>query len=211
VGASRAGPAATVPTGSPSGRAAGGQTGRMRLFVAVQPPPPAVDELAAALAPLRHLPGADLLRWTETAGWHLTLAFLGEVDDALRPELDERLGRAARRHEAAQLRLAGGGRFGDRALWAGVPGGTRSLGRLADSVAAAARRTGLAPDEKPFRAHLTIARARGRVDLRPFRDALSAFSGITWTADTVRLMSSTNAGAGLPPRYETVASWPIGK
>jgi RNA 2',3'-cyclic 3'-phosphodiesterase len=182
----------------------------MRLFVAVQPPPTAMDELAAALTPLRRLPGADRLRWTETAGWHLTLAFLGEVDEPLLPELGERLGRAARRHEAARLRLAGGGRFGDRALWAGVPGGTRSLGRLAASTAAAARRTGLATDTKPFRAHLTVARARTPVDLRPFRDALAEFTGSDWTADTVRLMSSANAGPGRPPRYETVRSWPLG-
>ncbi|GGO86933.1 RNA 2',3'-cyclic phosphodiesterase [Wenjunlia tyrosinilytica] len=183
----------------------------MRLFVAVQPPPAAVAELAAALAPLHKLPDADRLRFTEQAGWHLTLAFLGDVDPSLLPELGTRLARAAHRHEPMELRLAGGGRFADRALWTGVTDGRRALGRLADSTAAAARRTGIDADERPFKAHLTLARSRSPVDLRPFRRALEGFEGSAWPADSIRLMSSTTAGVGQPPVYETVERWPLGK
>lgn len=57
----------------------------MRLFVAVNPPEPAVAELASAVHDLRALPGAERLRWAERPGWHFTLAFLGEVDEALLP------------------------------------------------------------------------------------------------------------------------------
>jgi 2'-5' RNA ligase len=69
----------------------------MRLFAAVLPPVEVVRELAAEVAELRRLPGADGMRWTERAGWHFTLAFYGEVDDELVPELTARLGRAASR------------------------------------------------------------------------------------------------------------------
>lgn len=211
----------------------------MKLFVAVLPPPGASAELDAALAPLRLLPDADALRWTEPDGWHFTLAFLGEVGDRPLPELYERLGRAARRHSAHGLRLAGGGRFGDRALWAGVGGDRRALGRLAQSAVAAGRRTGIAVDERPFKAHLTLARSRtlrrvaaGRgerppgedrpgedrpvedrpvVDLRPYAEALAGFEGTEWTADRLSLMSSTPGPSGSPPRYGTVRSWPLGR
>ena len=114
----------------------------MRLFTALLLPPPALAELAAEVGRLRELPGADRLRWIRPEGWHLTLAFLGEVDDALLPELRERLARAARRHPALRLRLAGGGRFGDRVLWTGVAGDREELRRLAASVSAGGRRTG---------------------------------------------------------------------
>ncbi|MBZ9643047.1 2'-5' RNA ligase family protein, partial [Streptomyces sp. PSKA30] len=63
----------------------------MRLFAAVVPPDEVVRELAVEVAELKKLPGADGLRWTGRPGWHFTLAFYGEVEDDLVPELSERL------------------------------------------------------------------------------------------------------------------------
>ncbi|MEV6011913.1 RNA 2',3'-cyclic phosphodiesterase [Streptomyces sp. NPDC051976] len=188
----------------------------MRLFVALLPPDRAAGELADALAPARRLPGAEELRWTHPEGWHFTLAFLGEVADEIRPELDERLARAAHRHGPYELRLSGAGRFGDRALWTGAEGDLTGLRTLADSVRAAARRAGAPSDEEhAFRAHLTLARTQrgSAVRLRPFADALAAFHGSPWTADTLCLVSSALPRSGVPgeqPHYETVAAWPLG-
>jgi 2'-5' RNA ligase len=188
----------------------------MRLFVAVLPPPTAVAELAAVLASARRLPQAAELRWTAAESWHFTLAFLGEVPDGLRPELEERLGRAARRHGPYELRLAGGGRFGDRTLWTGAEGDLTGLARLADSARAAARRAGAPPaEDHAYQAHLTLARARRghHVSLRSFADALADFRGSPWTADTLRLVSSSPPRSAVPgeqPRYDTVAAWPLG-
>src|SRR5690606_8591109 len=117
--------------------------------------PEATAELDQVLRPLHRLPGAEKLRWTERESWHFTLAFLGEVDEEVLPGLFERLGRAARRHAVHRVRLAGGGRFGDRALWTGASGQRQALGRLAQSAAADARRVGLFVDDRPFKAHLT--------------------------------------------------------
>jgi 2'-5' RNA ligase len=188
----------------------------MRLFVAILPPPAAAAELAAALAPARRLPQAADLRWAAPEGWHFTLAFLGEVPDPVRPELDERLGRAARRHGPYELRLSGGGRFGDRTLWTGAEGDLTGLARLADSVRAAGRRAGVPPaEEYAYQPHLTLARTQrtARAALRPLADALGGFRGSPWTADTLSLVSSALPRSGVPgeqPRYDTVASWPLG-
>ena len=62
----------------------------MRLFVAVTPPPEALDELRSATAAMRS--AHPELRWSLPAQWHLTLAFLGEVDDDTRTDLSARLG-----------------------------------------------------------------------------------------------------------------------
>lgn len=191
----------------------------MRLFVAVVPPPDALAELAEAIMPVRALPGAERLRWTEAEGWHFTLVFLGEVEGRRLPELTERLGRAARRHAGHTLRLAGGGRFGDRTLWVGVGGERQTLAHLAGSASAAARRTGIDVEERPFHPHLTLARSRtlrrsgegaASVGLRPFAEALAEFHGTAWQADSVRLMSSTPGGTGEPPHYDTVQLWTLG-
>jgi len=186
----------------------------MKLFIAVSPPREALDELRTALTPLRNAPGSDRISWAAPTGWHLTLAFLGEVGESVVPGLDERLARAAGRHAPCVLRLAGGGRFGDRVLWTGVDGDTAGLRRLADTVRAAARRAGaVAAEEQRFHPHLTIARNRGAAALRPFADGLAPFEGSQWTAAAIALIHSHQPTPGVPgaqPRYETLRTWPLG-
>src|SRR5947208_15795983 len=86
--------------------------GIMRLFVAIALPPEAASELDEVVAPLR--PAWPDLRWTGRDAWHLTLAFLGEVDELVTAELAVRLERAARRHPCLSLYLAGAGRSEER-------------------------------------------------------------------------------------------------
>jgi RNA 2',3'-cyclic 3'-phosphodiesterase len=57
----------------------------MRLFVAIALPPEAASELDVVVAPLR--PSWPELRWTGVDAWHLTLAFLGEVDEVVTSRL----------------------------------------------------------------------------------------------------------------------------
>ncbi|MFF9087138.1 RNA 2',3'-cyclic phosphodiesterase [Streptomyces sp. NPDC014991] len=187
----------------------------MRLFAAVLPPENVIDELAAEAARLRTLPGAGGLRWTARPGWHLTLAFYGEVTDDLVPALSDRLSRAAHRTAPFALRLAGGGQFGQgRALWAGVRGDVEALRLLAGRAEAAARKAGMPTGEhRRYKAHLTLARSRETVDVRPFVTALAEFAGSTWTVADLALVRSSLPRSGVPgeqPRYEAVARWALG-
>ena len=199
----------------------------MRLFVAIVPPLPALAELSGLVDQLRAQTGplapgeadgqsagtVQRLRWTSSEQWHLTLAFLGEVDDAVLAKLRPRLERAAARHPAQRLAITGGGAFPStrkaRVLWAGLRADNRALRALAASVAAAARRAGAPPpdDDRRFKAHLTLARCRDAADLSHLTTALAGFAGQEWTADSVRLVRSfLSAG---PPRYEIVGEWPL--
>lgn len=178
----------------------------MRLFAAVDPPPDAVAHLAAVVDGVRD----DVLRWSDPAGWHLTVAFYGEVGEEQVAELSERLARAARRHPATRARLAGAGRFGRTVLWAGVDGDDVALRALAGSARAAGRRMGVGPEEKErFRPHVTLARARGAADLRPYVERLASYTGPEWTAGTMTLFSSRPGGPGRGPRYEAVARFAL--
>lgn len=193
----------------------------MRLFAALRPPDAALAELREAVAGLHGLPGAGRLRWADPAGWHVALAFYGDVPAGAVPALCERLGAAASEVPPHGLRLAGGGRFGRRVLWAGVTGeGTAVLGRLAASAVAAGPAEGAAGDaeeQRPRRAfepHLTLARGRGRVgaDLAPFTSGLAGFDGGPWTAACFGLYRSRlprGREPGERPRYETLAVWPL--
>lgn len=187
----------------------------MRLFAAVLPPDDVAQELAAEVAELRRLPGADALRWTGRPGWHFTLAFYGEVDDDVVPELSARLARAALRSAPFALAVRGGGQFGHgRALWAGAFGEVHALRLLADRAEAAARKAGLDMGEhRRYKAHLTLARSRDAVDVRPFVEALDAFAGRTWTVGELVLVRSSLPRSGVPgeqPRYDPVARWALG-
>ncbi|WP_455351097.1 RNA 2',3'-cyclic phosphodiesterase [Streptomyces sp. SYSU K217416] len=185
----------------------------MRLFAAVLPPDAALAELAVAVDRLHALPGADRLRWTGRDGWHFTLAFMGEVEDRLLPELRERLGRAAHRTEPFPLRLHGGGRFGGRALWAGAAGGIDAMRLLAERADAAARRAGVPMDgHRRYTPHLTVARSRTDADLRPFAEALGDLEGAPWDVTELCLVRSNLPVSGVRgerPRYEVVEAWPL--
>ncbi|MER8183101.1 RNA 2',3'-cyclic phosphodiesterase [Kitasatospora sp. NPDC094015] len=193
----------------------------MRLFVAVNPPVAALQELVDAAAPLHELPGADRLRWSEVAGWHLTLAFLGEVPAAEVSRLEPLLARVAQEHGAHRLRLAGGGTFGDRVLWAGVAGEVWALRRLAEGVRAVLPELGIESDQHGFHPHLTLARAgsahgqrraerRSAVgDLHAMAGALEEFRGAEWEAAELHLMLS-ETGFG-PSRYRSLSSWPLAR
>jgi RNA 2',3'-cyclic 3'-phosphodiesterase len=184
----------------------------MRLFVAIAPPSAVLDELDALVEPLR-AQRLDL-RWTNRDAWHVTLAFLGQVDEAAAARLLPRLERAARRHQQVRLAFAGAGAFPSatraNVLWSGLSGDRAALARLAESVAAGARRAGAPPPDqgRRFRPHLTLARCRTPADATGLVAALDGFRGQPWTADRVHLVRS-RLGATERPRYTSLASWPL--
>ncbi|MEU0980076.1 hypothetical protein ABZ488_12730 [Streptomyces griseus] len=62
--------------------------------------------------------------------------------------------------------------------------------------------------------HLTPARSRGGVDLRPFAAAPAGFGGERWEAGELRRVRSVPPVPGVPgerPRYETVRAWALGR
>lgn len=181
----------------------------MRLFVAVDPSPSAVAHLRAVVAGL-----ADAwagLRWAPPEQWHVTLAFLGEVAERHVDELGARLARAAAKSPEFSLVLGSFGAFSSArragVVWAGLSGDVADLRRLAERSGAAARRTGIAVDDKRFRAHLTIARVRRPpLDVRPLIESYADYTGPPWRVQELRLVRSH---LGAQARHETLATWPL--
>ncbi|TDD74074.1 RNA 2',3'-cyclic phosphodiesterase [Actinomadura darangshiensis] len=186
----------------------------MRLFVALVPPPDVLNGLEEATRP--HLDASPWLRWIRRDLMHVTLTFLGEVDDRTLDRLLPRLERAVQRHERMTLSLAGAGAFPGsgahaRVLWTGLYGDRRRLARLAASTTAAGRRVGTLPDKhKGFRPHMTLARSRRPVDVRWLIEALSSFAGAPWTAGSVHLMRSHLPGKDYGQvTYEPLKTWSL--
>ena len=180
-----------------------------RCFVAVPLGDALRTELARAAAGWRTQPPADALRWAEPDAWHLTLAFLGAVDPEDVPGIAEAVRRVAASHEPMEVatgRLGAFHRPGSvRVLWYGVADADGHLAALARDLGDALALS----DDGPFRAHVTLARARRRpIDLRAWIEAASASAPEgRLTVDRIALMRS-HLGAG-PARYETLATFTL--
>lgn len=165
-----------------------------RLFTAIQLPPDLADALAEFAVPLA---GA---RWIEPQDMHLTLRFVGDIDNLAADEFHAALSRID--EPAFTLTLSGFGAFGGqqpRTLWAGV-GDNPWLDALARANDRAARSAGLPPDKHAFKPHVTLARLKGT---RPEAVArvlgqLGAFASAPFQVESFALFSSRPKVGGGP-------------
>lgn len=101
-------------------------------------------------------------RWARPASLHLTLRFLGEIDDGLVDALGSALRGAVADQPAFSFRLGGLGCFPDprrpRVLWLGAE--SPGLAPLHDAVQQALESLGLPPPDRPFFPHITLARLK---------------------------------------------------
>jgi 2'-5' RNA ligase len=168
----------------------------VRLFVAVWPS----EQLEAALVRLDR-PARRGVRWTAPSQWHVTLRFLGSVDDvdSVTAALSQ-LGDAGTLTAVTAVAGPAVERLGRAILCLPVGG----LEGLFGAVVAATRSIGEPPPDRPFRGHLTLARAKEGVDLRLL--AGTPVAG-TWPVSELTLVASTLDPAGA--RYEILARLPV--
>jgi 2'-5' RNA ligase len=191
----------------------------VRLFVALYPPPEALDDIVGQVGRMRmgEIAASGVnVRLAARETYHLTLAFLGDVDDGRLPEVEAAVGRAAatwrRPAGALRLRLGGGGRFGRgrfTVLWVGVHGDLDALRELGAAIRRELKRARLPYDRRPYRPHLTLARpgdrlARDAVDAD--RRTLDGYLGPSWPVTEMVLVRSH---LGPRPLYHRLAAWPV--
>lgn len=183
----------------------------MREFLGI-PLPETSRRAAVAARSVLTLPG-DGWRPAREEGLHVTVRFLGEVEQARHAVCDAAWREAARGVGRLTLRLRGAavsppaGR--PRILWLGVwdESADARLSGLADRIERAARTQGFPPEERPFAAHVTLARARrGVAVVRPVLPPESDLGA--FVADRLVLYRSQLASGG--SIYHEEASYPLG-
>jgi 2'-5' RNA ligase len=184
----------------------------MRIFAAIVPPEPALEDLADFLAP-RHDAESDL-RWTDREQWHVTLAFMADVPDHSVERVVGAVQAAAAARPPVQLAIGGGGAFPHpydaRVLWTGVHGEQQELTSLARGVRHSCAHAGGAPKGGPFRAHLTLARMRRPTEATRWIHVLEEYLGPSWTAREVSVIAShLGEGPRRRSRYEHLAAAPL--
>ncbi len=126
----------------------------LRIFTGLELP----ASVTEALASLRGgLPGA---RWIDPENYHLTLRFIGDVDDALAHEVASLLGKV--RRPVLELRFDGLSAFGGRRPRAVVAtlAQTAALMELQAEHERLMQRVGLEPEGRKYTPHVTLARLR---------------------------------------------------
>lgn len=174
-----------------------------RLFTAIEIPP----EVGSALAMLRGgLPGA---RWIDPENYHLTLRFIGDIDDGLAREVAFMLGGVER--PPFELRLEGLASFGGRkprAVFAAAAPNAELIELQAEHERLL-QRVGLPPEGRKFAPHVTLARLRDSSP-RQVADYLGAFGLFRSLAFAVTrfVLYSSRASVGGGP-YVIEAAYPL--
>ena len=155
----------------------------MRLFFAAELDDTIAQELESAITPLRALePG---LAWVAPEKRHLTLRFLGDVDEESLPTLLQLTDRLAATHRPFDMELGGIGGFPNvrraRVLWCGVEQEPR-LELLHHDLELALETAGYELEGRPFRPHVTVARVRAPLDVERGRALARAARKIAFSA-----------------------------
>lgn len=178
----------------------------LRMFTAVLPPADVVTQLDTFLEPRRDADPS--LRWTRPEGWHLTTAFMADVDPGSLDRLEEALAGVAARTEAFDLSLDGGIAFPHpikaRVLAMAVREGHEPLSDLSARCRTAAARNGSSPDNAKFSGHLTLARHNRGFQATKWLGVLGSFPQWRWRAEELCLVES-RLGRG----YEVAARFPL--
>jgi 2'-5' RNA ligase len=182
-----------------------------RTFVAVEVP----EALGAKLSRLQTLlaPECPGVRWTATTPFHLTLAFLGDVDDRDLNDVCGAVAGAAEGFEPFELRIEGVGVFPNpqrpRSVWSGLAGsGVETLVSLQGKVAEAVARAKYPADEKGFRPHVTLGRVKhGRPPAGNLGPLLNQYRG--WSAGSFRVDEVVTFASTLTPEGPVYA--PLGR
>jgi len=174
----------------------------IRAFVAI----PVTDDIRTAVDEVQQRLQRERvrMRWVPSTGLHLTLAFLGDIARDRVVAAGQAVGEACAMHPVEfALGVQGIGAFPTarrpRVAWMGITGEIDRLFAIQEEIADALRRTGFTMDSRRFKAHLTIGRARGRIDpmtlAAVIRD-VSQLPAVRFYADRVVLFQSVLHPAG---------------
>ncbi len=184
----------------------------MRAFIAVNLPETITKGLNSMQRQMEKTK-ADV-SWVRPKSLHLTLKFLGEIDNAQLAMLKENLPAVCGKHTRFGIDISCLGAFPDlafpRIIWAGIGANADKLTALAVEIESALTAAGFAPEARPFAAHITLGRVRSNRGRKELSAALENIKGqpqtmqLAFPVDSLTLYKSTLTPAG--PLYETLAT-----
>ena len=172
----------------------------LRLFVGIGLPPELKLRISLICA------GVPEARWVDPGNFHLTLRFIGEVDEGLASDIDAVLARIEQ--PRFDVTLAGLGQFGTRMIWVGVERNP-PLVQLQAKIESALQRLGLPPEGRRFTPHVSLARLKPPLGprLQTFLAEHALFRAPAFEVREFALVASYLSKSG--SIYEDQAEYPL--
>jgi 2'-5' RNA ligase len=186
---------------------------QIRSFIAIELPGEVKRELVRLQEELR-LGSRTSVRWVDTNNIHLTLKFLGDIDENITGRITAILEEVASGTSPFRLEIGGLGVFPNprrvQVVWVGLSGDIEKLGQLQKRIESGLVPLGFAAESRSFTPHLTLGRVRDRAtteerqDLGRLIEGMRFESGAGLKVDSVNLMKSQLTREG--PIYSRLSS-----
>ena len=185
----------------------------IRSFLAFELPPKIREQIGTVSKELKK--SALPVRWVKVDNIHLTIIFLGSVNEDTIDDIKEKVYGVVERFSVFKTRLGGVGVFPDwrrpRVIWVGLNGEIERLSRFRDELQTELKVFGIKEEKRPFRPHLTIGRFKGMLgrdeELKWILDKYHDISSDLHYLNELILFKSDLKPDG--PIYTKMAVWPL--
>lgn len=134
----------------------------MRTFIAIELPQEIKNKLAEIQEELKK--SAADVKWVEPANIHLTLKFLGEIDDKKQEKIIEIIEDASSKREPFKIEILSVGAFPKidfpRVIWVDTSQGKDQVKEIALELEEKIAKLGIPKEERSFQSHITLGRVR---------------------------------------------------
>ncbi len=184
----------------------------MRIFISVELPDEVKKNIAELVNELKDT-GAGV-KWVEAKNLHITLKFLGWVDDRKIDNLAELTTKAVSGIGSFKARFEGLGTFPEgkkpRVVWVGTVEGGDKLCDLAKNLEDILSKAGFRSEEREFRPHVTVGRVKEKKGVDKLKEKIQSLKDPKFgeaIVDHVYIMKSTLTPSG--PIYEIINPVPL--
>lgn len=140
----------------------------IRTFVAVLIADEIKNRILKAQEQVRKL--APDVKWVAPENFHVTLKFLGNIEEEKLPEVYEAVESVSRRYSPFNLSISGIGAFPKperaRVVWVGIQDGSEHLKNIANAIDLELAKIGFEKEKREFKSHITIGRVKTNAPTR---------------------------------------------
>jgi len=155
------------------------------------------------------------VRWVKVDNIHLTILFLGSVDEDTIGDIEEKVNVVVKGFSAFKTKLNAVGAFPHwkrpRVIWIGLNGDIGRLSNLRNKLQEELKVLGFMPEKRPFRPHLTLGRFKGPIDrgedMKWILDRHRDINSDLYQLNELILYKSDLKPDG--PVYTKMATWPL--
>lgn len=175
----------------------------MRLFIGIKFDKTTIEKITQSLKPFKKI--STPIRWVKPDNIHLTLKFIGEVNEDKRFQIEEILGNINFQADSIEIKISGFGKFGRKEdlniFWAGI-NNNPDLTALYNEVESSLARINIERETRQFKPHLTLGRNRKRFNFKSFFPLIEKYANlpvVTFITESFQLFQSTLSPQG--PTY----------